>query len=70
VGTGGLCEDRRFVWGMEGCADLVVGRVCVVEDCGVDIRCWGLCVYVIKCVRGLWVFSVVVGLGTDNGCVA
>ena len=44
-----------FVWGL--------------EVCGGGLRCWGLCVFVIKCLRGLCVFSVVVGLDSGNGCV-
>ena len=34
-----------FVWGLEVCADLVVGGVCVVGVRGGGLRCWGvLCV--------------------------
>jgi len=33
-----------FVWGLEVCALLVVGGVCVVEVRGRGLRCWGLCV--------------------------
>jgi len=51
----GLC-----VWGMEVCAHLVVGGLCVAEVRGGGLRCWRLCVFVIKCVRRLWMFSVVV----------
>ena len=48
VGTGGLCSP--------GC-----GRaVCVAEVRGGELRCWGLCVFVIKSLRRLWMFSVVV----------
>ena len=36
-----------FVWGLEVCAHLVVGRVCVAEVRGGGSRCWGLCVFVI-----------------------
>jgi hypothetical protein len=39
-----------FVWGLE-----VVGGVCVVEVRGGSFRCWGLCVFVIKSLRRLWV---------------
>ena len=48
-----LCGDWRFVptWLWEGC-------VCVAGVRGGGLRCWGLCVFVM---RGLWVFSVVVG---------
>jgi len=49
-----------FVWGLEVCAHLVVGGLCVAEVRGGGLRCWGLCVFVIKCLRGLCVFSVVV----------
>ena len=38
-----------------------------VRDGG--LRCWGLCAFVIKSVRRLWVFSVVVRLDGDSGCV-
>jgi hypothetical protein len=51
------------VWGLEVCAHLVVGGVCVAEVRGGGLRCWGLCVFVIKSLRRLWVFSVVVRLG-------
>jgi len=47
-----------FVWGLEVCAHLVVGEVYVAEVCGGGLRCWGLCVFVIKSLRSLWVFSV------------
>ena len=47
-----------FVWGLEVCAHLVVGEVYVAEVCGGGLRCWGLCVFVIKSLRRLWVFSV------------
>jgi hypothetical protein len=50
-----------FVWGLEVCAHLVVGGVCVAEVSGAGLRCWGLCVFVIESLRRLWVFSVVVG---------
>ena len=50
-----------FVWGLEVCAHLVVGGVCVVEVRGGGLRCWGLSVFVIESLRRLWVFSVVVG---------
>jgi len=51
------------VWGLEVCAHLVVGGVCVAEVRGGGLRCWGFCVFVIKSLRRLWVFSVVVRLG-------
>ena len=55
-----------FVWGLEDCAHLLVGGVCVAEVHGGGLRCWGgLCVFVIKSLRRLWVFSVVVRL--DSG---
>ena len=56
VGTGGLCSP--------GC-----GRaVCVAEVHGGGLRCWGLCVFVIKSLCSLWVFSVVVRLDRlDSG---
>ena len=44
-----------FVWGL--------------EVCGGGLRCWGLCVFVIKCLHRLWEFSVVVRLVIGNGCV-
>ena len=37
-----------YVWGLEVCAHLVVGGVCVAEVCGGGLRCWGLCVFVIS----------------------
>jgi len=58
-----------FVWGPEVCAHLVVGGVCVAEVRGGDLRFWGLCVFVIKSVRRLWVFSMVVRLDSGNGHV-
>ena len=58
VGSGGLCGDCRFGRG-----------VCVAEVRGGGLRCWGLCVFVIESVRGLWVFGVVVRLNSGNGCV-
>jgi len=58
-----------FVWGLEVCAHLVVGGVCVAEVCGGGLRCWGLCVFVIKSLFRLWVFSVVVRLDSGSGCV-
>jgi hypothetical protein len=57
------------VCGREVCAYLVVGGVCVAEVRGGGLRCSGLCVFVIKCLRRLWVFSVVVRLDSGNGCV-
>jgi hypothetical protein len=33
-----------FVWGLEVCAQLVVGGVCVAEVGGGGLRCWVLCV--------------------------
>ena len=47
-----------FVCGLEVCAYLVVGGVCVVEVRGGGVRCWGLCVFVIKCLRRLCVFVI------------
>jgi len=58
-----------FVWGLEVCAHLVVGGVCVAEVHGGSLRCWELCVFVIKSLHRLWVFSVVVRLDSGNGCV-
>jgi len=58
-----------FVWGLEVCANLVVGGVGVAEVRGGGLRCWGLCGFVIKSLRRLWVFSVVVRLDSGNGCV-
>ena len=54
--------------GLEVCAHLVVGGVCVAGVCGGSLRCWGLCVFAIESLRGLWVFSVVIGLDSGNGC--
>jgi len=59
VGTVGLCSP--------GCGRGVC--VCVAEVRGRGLRCWGLCVFVIKSLRRLWVFSVVVRLDSGNGCV-
>ena len=53
-----------FVWGLEVCAHLVVGGVCVA-----GVRGGGLCVFVIESLCGLWMFSVVVRLDSGNGCV-
>ena len=58
-----------FVWGLEVCVHLVVGGVCVAQVHGGGLRCWGLCAFVIKSVRRLWVFSVVVVLDSGNGRV-
>ena len=58
-----------FVWGLEVCAHLVVEGVCVAEVHGGGLSCWGLCVFVIKSLCRLWVFSVVVRLDSGNGCV-
>jgi len=51
-----------FVWELEVCAHLIVGGLCVAEVRGGGLRCSGLCVFVIKSVRRLWVFSVAVRL--------
>jgi len=51
-----------FVWGLEVCAHLVVGGVCVAEVHGGGLRFWVLCVFVIKSLHRLWVFSVMVRL--------
>ena len=53
-----LCGEWRFGRG-----------VCVAEVRGGGLRCWGLCVFVIEYLRGLWVFGVVVRLDGDSGCV-
>jgi len=59
-----------FVWGLEVCAHLVVGGGGVVAEVrGGGLRCWGLCVFVMKCLRRLWVYSVVVRLDSVSGCV-
>ena len=58
-----------FVWGLEVCGHQVVGGVCVAEVRGGGLRCWRLCVFVIKSLRRLWVFRVVVRLDSGNGCV-
>jgi len=54
------CCTELFVWETEVCAYLAVGGVCLAEFRGGGLRCWGLCVFVIKSLRRLWVFSVVV----------
>jgi hypothetical protein len=46
-----------------------VGGVLVAEIRGGGLGHWGLCVFVIKCRRRLWVFSVVVRLNSGNECV-
>ena len=46
-----------FVWGLEVCAHLVVGGVCVAEVHDRGLRCWGLCVFVIKSLHRSWEFS-------------
>ena len=48
----------------EGCV-----CVCVAEVRGGGLGCWGLCVFVIKSLRELCVFSVVVRLDSGNGFV-
>jgi hypothetical protein len=58
-----------FVWVLEVCAHVVLGGVCVAEVRGGGLRCWRLCVFVIKSLPRLWVFSVVVRLDSGNGCV-
>ena len=45
------------MWGVEVCVHLVVGVACVVEVRGGGLRYWGLCVFVIKSLRRMWVFS-------------
>jgi len=57
-----------FLCGLEVCAHLVVGGVCVAEVRGGGLRCWELCVFVIKSLHRLWVFSVVVRLNSDWVC--
>ena len=52
---------RSVCVGLEVCAHLVVGGVCVAGVRGGGLRCWGLCVFVIESLRRLWMFSVVVG---------
>ena len=53
-----------FVWGPEGCAHLVVGGLCMCSGSS----CWRFNVlgilydFVIKCLRRLWVLSVLVRL--------
>ena len=58
-----------FVWGLEVCFNLVVGGVCVAGVRGGGLRYWGLCVFVIKSLPRLCVFSVVVRLDSGNGYV-
>jgi len=41
----------------------------VAEVSGGGLSCWGLCVFVIKSLRRLWVFSVMVRLDSGSGCV-
>jgi len=50
---------RSVCVGLEVCAHLVVGVVCVVGVCGGCLRCWGLCAFVIKSLRRLWALSAV-----------
>jgi len=68
-----LCGEWRFVWGLEVCVRTGglcspgCGRVYVAEVRGGGLRrCWGLCVFVIKSLHRLWVFSVVVRLDRLN----
>jgi len=57
-----LCGDWRFV--LTGC-----GRgVCGGGSCW-RFKVLGSCVFVIKSLHMLWVFSVVVRLDSGNGCV-
>jgi len=57
VGTGGLCSP--------GC-----GRGVCSGGSWRRFKVLGvLCVFVIKFLRRFWVFSVVVGLDSGNGCV-
>ena len=42
------CCTSLCVWGLEVSAHLVVGGVCVAGVLGGGLRCWGLCVFVIK----------------------
>ena len=46
-----------------------LGGVCVAEVRGGGLRCWELCVFVIKSLCRLWVCSVLVRLDSGNGCV-
>jgi len=55
VGTGGLCSS--------GC-----GRGVCSGGSWWRFKVLGLCVFVIKCLRWLWVFSVVVRVDSGNGC--
>ena len=56
-----------FVWGLEVCVHLVVGGVCVAGVRGEGLRCWGLCVFVIKSLRCCRCY-VVFRLDSGNGC--
>jgi len=56
VGTGGLCSP--------GC-----GRGVRSGGSWWRFKVLGLCVFVIKSLRRLWVFSVVVRLESGSGCV-
>ena len=56
LGTGGLCSPSCRGEG-------------VAEVSGGGLRCCGLFVFAIKSLHTLWVFSVVVRLGSGNGCV-
>jgi hypothetical protein len=51
-----------LTWLWEGC-------VVVVGVHGGGLRCWGLCVYVLKSLCRLWAFSVMVRLDSGSGCV-
>jgi len=58
-----------FVWGLEVCAQLVLERVRRGGSWWRFKVLGVLCVFMIKFVRRLWVFSVVVRLYSGNGCV-
>ena len=57
-----------FVCGLEVCAHPVVGGVCSGGSWW-RFKVLGVCVFVIKCLCRLWVFSVAVRLDSGNGCV-
>ena len=61
MGSGGLC--------LPGCGRAVCGGGSWWRFKVLGVGGWGLCVFVIESLRRLWVFSVVVRLDSDNGCV-
>jgi len=48
-----------FVWRVKVCAHLAVRGMCVAEVRGGGLKCRGLCVFVIKSLRRLFITSVI-----------